>query len=91
MLGPTQMQVWKFDDCDYVAAKTLEDAKAWYDEQYGPPVGDERMIEEEPLEQTMREGQGLGALEITLAERIAKLQAAGQTFPCVIAIDAHYA
>lgn len=87
------MRVWKFDDCDYVAAKSLEEAVHWYDEQFGAPLGGEREIEEYGIDTEMaadESGQGDGR-RMTFQKRIEELRAEGETFPAVIGFDSHYA
>lgn len=89
-VGP--YRVWQFDDCDFVAAHTLDEAKSWYDLQCGPSDdADGREIEEYPLTVSMRDGITVDAPQITFAEKITKMLAAGESFPTIIAMDAHYA
>jgi len=88
------MLVFKMDDCDFVAADSRDTAIAWYDGHVGPHAGEEgteREIEEYELFTAMRAGLHPESQSFTFAEQIAAMQAAGETFPAVIAMDAHYA
>lgn len=85
-----RMYVWKMDDCDFVAAETLEAAAKWYGELVGPPIDGEREIEECDLSTTMRSTFGPDGESFTFADQIEKMKAAGEAFPAVIAMDSHY-
>lgn len=92
------MKVWKLDDCDYVAGEALEDVLRWYEAETGIDASgktDElaEPPEEVSLDETMltEESRDVpGCEEITYAEGIRRAQAAGESFPMILATDAHY-
>lgn len=86
----TRIYVWKMDDCDFIAAETLESAAKWYGELVGPPMNGEREIEECDQSTIMRSTLGPDGESFTFADQIEKMKAAGEAFPAVIAIDSHY-
>ena len=86
------MRVWKMDDCDFVAAETVEVATVWYNNHVGPSVdGDDREVDEYALSTSMRASASPDAEARTFAEIIEKMTVAGESFPAIIAMDAHYA
>lgn len=85
------MKVWKFDDCDFVAAETLAEALAWYLEETGVTPEE---ITEESLDQTVWTGETPDDPEgerVSFSDYIERVRAAGEAFPQVIAVDGHYA
>lgn len=93
------MKVWRFDDCDYVAAETLEQAREWYVREHFCDI-EGRLTEhgaawiadmevEGPLDletnhmNTEEPGEP-GNERITFAEGIRRHSTSGGTFPAVL-------
>lgn len=84
------LRVWLVDDCDYVAAATLEGALEWYDLEVGAPLGGPRIVEEVAHSVTMQLPRGQGEITVTLRQRIEQLRSDGASFPAIIAESGGY-
>lgn len=76
-------EVFLVNDCDYIAAKSPEEAKAWYLEFCGV---DAEEIECCSLDHVFADGKR----RLTFAQSIAEEVAAGQVEPFYLATDGHY-
>jgi hypothetical protein len=86
------IQVWKFDDCDYVAAETLEQAREWYEREITMQPVEE--VEDASLDQQYETADIEGdepSRVLTARDYIAEKLAAGETFPQILGSDPHYA
>lgn len=90
MIRSHTTKVWKFDDCDYVAAETLDDALAWYKNETGVEVEE---WEEASLDTKGYTGEvpGDGGETMTFAEMIRRAQEAKERFPQILGTDPYYA
>lgn len=80
------IRVWLLGDCEFVAARSLEEALDWYEGETGvDPV--ELDPEEYDLTATMLDDEPPQGKEVTFAEEIARMQSAGEPFPAIIAIS----
>ncbi len=80
------ISVWQFQECDFVAAESLEAAQEWYRRV----ITDEDVDEVRPVSvgQLMCTGESEDDPDgemITFAEAIARHQAEGRTFPTILA------
>lgn len=83
--GVPQMRVFQFDECEWVVARTREEAVAFYIEHTGIQ-SDELEVEEDSLETTMVWGDSPSTDEhVTFAEAIRRHHSAGTKFPEIIA------
>jgi len=84
------MKVFFLDECDYVAAETLDDALDWYKRETGAPDIEE--WSEVALDQTFWTGEIMGdGEELTFAEAIRLAHENKERFPQILATDSYYA
>lgn len=84
------MKVWKLDDCDYVAAETLDDALAWYESETGIEVKEWEEAEL-TMEGNAAEDEGEAPIIKTFAQMIEDAKAKHERFPQILRTDPHYA
>ena len=83
------MKVWKLDDCDYVAAETLDDALVWYKNETGVDV--EEWEEAELMTESNVSEEGEPPIIKTFAKMIEDAQANRERFPQILGTDSYYA
>ena len=85
------MHVWKLQDCEYIAAETLDQAVNWYRGMFGEDP-DPELIEEIPLTDKVNAAEEGELVQlITFAEAVIELQGKGEKLPMIVGFDSHYA
>ncbi len=88
-----EAHVYSMNDCDWVAAFSLESAVAWYKHEIGGSTGDEVLDDPSELDDAEmaslkfrhdRDGDPEGPT-ISFRARLAELAAEAQEFPCFFA------
>jgi hypothetical protein len=82
------VQVWLFDDCDYVAARSFNEALAWQ-EQLFPLDRAERSAELRPLDEHILATDDPHGPKQSLAQAVANQVTRGGQFPAALAHSLH--
>lgn len=89
LVAELPIRAFLMGDCDYIAARSAAEARAWYREWCGV---DEAEVTEVSLQERFSTGEkgDLNAEVLTFAQEIDEHRAAGGDFPVYLATDGHY-
>lgn len=92
LLFDAPWRVWLLNDCDYIAARSLPEALAWYLNWTGVDAGNDPHCEPEEadLGETFWTDENRKDLQTTFAAAIAEETADGSTEPFYLATHGHY-
>lgn len=85
-----QIRVWKLDDCEYVAAHTLDEALAWYESETGLKAAPEEAEEYALSSHVNAADEDEEPRIITFEQLIQEEQARGYGLPMFVGCDPHY-
>lgn len=84
-----ELCVYELDECDYVAAKNVEQAVVWYREYTGV-IATEIVTHALRERLSFKDQEQQSSIVVSFDELIKKHKADGGGFPCVICTDGHY-
>lgn len=92
LLTEAPWRVWLLGDCDYIAARSLPEALAWYLDWTGVDAGNDPHCkpEEADLDTLFWTDEDRKDERISFAQAIAEETADGSNTPFYVATDGHY-
>jgi hypothetical protein len=85
-----EIRVWMMDDCDYIAARTGEEAREWYGKFLTGVEVEEVTEVGDDLEFKEGDAHDESLPTVTAREAIDRRIANGESFPCYLCTDGHY-
>ena len=89
-LPEDEIRVWMMDDCDYVAARTGDEAREWYTQWLKGTAVEEVTEAGDDIEFREGDAHDESLPIVTARDVIDRRIAAGETFPCYLCTDGHY-